>query len=107
MSMEVVAAIDIGGTNTKIGIVDREGKILLKDSISTTDFPDPGDLVAALENKIQTTLKSINVGIDYLTGIDNKHNYLKEFVGLLNSCSRASFGNSTTNMQHAVPSAYG
>lgn len=48
----VVAAIDIGGTNTVIGIVDREGKILVKDSVRTGDYPDPKLLVEAASGKI-------------------------------------------------------
>ena len=48
-----VAAIDIGGTNTIIGIVDRDGKILAKDSVRTADYPDPGDLVKEVAVKIR------------------------------------------------------
>jgi glucokinase len=69
---QVVAAIDIGGTNTVIGIVDREGKILARDSIRTANFPDPKDLVSAVSEKIQrlfnlklqtSNLKLAGVGI--------------------------------------------
>ncbi len=45
MSKQLAIGIDIGGTKTSFGFVDQEGKILLKDSILTTDFPDPKDLV--------------------------------------------------------------
>ncbi len=31
----VSIGIDVGGTNTVIGVVDREGKVLVKDSIKT------------------------------------------------------------------------
>ena len=33
--MSYIAGVDIGGTNTKIGIVDEEGEILVKKSIKT------------------------------------------------------------------------
>ena len=36
--MKYIAGVDIGGTNTKIGIVDEEGKILIKKSIKTLSF---------------------------------------------------------------------
>jgi glucokinase len=36
MSQEAVVGIDIGGTFTKIGLVDRSGKILLEDEVSTS-----------------------------------------------------------------------
>ena len=55
---KVVAAIDIGGTNTVIGIVDREGKILKRDSIKTTDYPEPRNLVQAVGEKIRQLLFS-------------------------------------------------
>ncbi len=69
---QTVAAIDIGGTNTIIGIVDREGKIIAKDSVSTTDYPDPKDLVNAVSEKVNgllnlkhetSSLKLVGVGI--------------------------------------------
>jgi len=59
MDAEVVAAIDIGGTNTKIGIVDREGKILARDVVRTTDFPEPKNLVAAVKANINDLLNSL------------------------------------------------
>ena len=55
---ELVAAIDIGGTNTAIGLVDREGKIFAKSAISTTAFPDPKELVDAAAKKISGLLAS-------------------------------------------------
>ena len=33
-----VVGIDIGGTNTKLGIVDSRGTVLAKDSIKTTNI---------------------------------------------------------------------
>lgn len=48
----IVAAIDIGGTNTVIGIVNREGNILAKDAVRTADFPDPKDLVEVVSKKV-------------------------------------------------------
>lgn len=33
--MNYIAGVDIGGTNTKIGIVDEDGEILVKKSIKT------------------------------------------------------------------------
>jgi glucokinase len=58
MSMDVVAAIDIGGTNTVIAIVDREGKILARDIVLTTDFPEAKSLVNACAEKIMALLTS-------------------------------------------------
>jgi len=58
-----VAAIDIGGTNTIIGIVDNEGKILARDSVRTTGFPDPKDLVKAVSEKVTSLIDSELLGI--------------------------------------------
>ncbi len=48
MKQQLVAGIDIGGTNTKFGLVDTAGKFLLSESISTEHFPIPEDLVAVV-----------------------------------------------------------
>ncbi|MFN8240721.1 MAG: ROK family protein [Bacteroidales bacterium] len=45
---QVVAGIDIGGTNTVIGFVDREGNILAEYKIKTAKYPDINDFVAAI-----------------------------------------------------------
>lgn len=50
---EVVAGIDIGGTNTEIGIVDKDGNILFEENISTTGF----DTVDAYVKAIGVVLK--------------------------------------------------
>ena len=50
---DVVAGVDIGGTNTVIGIVDREGRIVAGSQLRTTDFPLAGDFVEALSAEIE------------------------------------------------------
>jgi glucokinase len=70
MSDEVVAAVDIGGTNTKIGIVDREGKILARDVVRTTDFPEAKNLVDAVSTKInELTSQHLNISTSELKGV--------------------------------------
>lgn len=56
MKKEVTIGIDIGGTNTVIGIVDRAANVLAETSISTTGFPDVADYVAAIHKSIQEEL---------------------------------------------------
>jgi glucokinase len=58
--MNVVAAIDIGGTNTRFGLVDEAGKILSHDAISTIAYPDANDLVKAVSEKINYELRTTN-----------------------------------------------
>ena len=66
---EVVAGIDIGGTNTVFGLVDKSGNILAENSLKTTDYPEIKNFVTALVaaiNKImegKTGLKLAGIGI--------------------------------------------
>lgn len=50
---EVVAGIDIGGTFTKFGLVDRGGKIFDQDSIPTDSFPDLNQYLDELSESIR------------------------------------------------------
>lgn len=67
--MEVVAGIDIGGTNTVFGLVDKSGNILSENSLKTTDYPDIKNFVSALVSAInklmegKTDLKLVAIGI--------------------------------------------
>ena len=45
---EVMAGIDIGGTNTAYGLVDRAGNILAEGRMPTTGFEDAEDFLASL-----------------------------------------------------------
>lgn len=66
---EVVTGIDIGGTNTVFGLVDKSGKIITDGSLKTTDYPKIHDFVEALVaaiNKLSAKkpgLKLIGMGI--------------------------------------------
>jgi len=55
---DVIAAIDIGGTNSRFGLVDENGKILSHDFIPTRDFPDARELVKSISKKIFGLLPS-------------------------------------------------
>lgn len=56
MMQQLVAGIDIGGTNTVFGLVDSDGKILFKETLSTEHFPIPEDLVAVVCEHIKKAL---------------------------------------------------
>lgn len=66
---EVVAGIDIGGTNIKIGLVNAEGEVLWRSTVSTNQYPTPQILAEdvyqilapALDSK-SYTLKGIGIG---------------------------------------------
>jgi glucokinase len=56
--MELVIGIDIGGTFTKLGLVDREGSLFYEDSIETDKFDDPKSFVAAIYDIFEEFLSS-------------------------------------------------
>jgi glucokinase len=76
---KVVAGVDIGGTNTVIGFVDRDGKILKEDRIKTNQFPVFEDYVKALyitiediEKALGDKIELIGIGIGAPMGNINK-----------------------------------
>jgi glucokinase len=66
---EIVAGVDIGGTNTVLGLVDRTGSVLAEKSLNTTDYPEINDFVEALVLTINELLsgragyKLLGIGI--------------------------------------------
>lgn len=56
---EVVAGIDIGGTTSGLGLVEKSGRILAGDSIITPDFPDIHDFVSAILESINRMIGSL------------------------------------------------
>jgi glucokinase len=64
---DVTVGIDIGGTNTKFGIVDREGKVLTQGSISTQEHEEFESFFRDMAKAIRKSLES--VGSYQLLGI--------------------------------------
>jgi len=64
MKKEVTVGIDIGGTNTVIGVVDHEANILGETSISTTAYPKVEDYVGALHEAISKCVSGIKEEIE-------------------------------------------
>lgn len=66
---KVAIGVDIGGTNTAIGVVDREGNVMIKDSISTPDHGDidkyVDDLASAIEDQIKR-VKQLNDNLEVI-----------------------------------------
>ena len=66
---EVVAGIDIGGTNTVFGLVDKAGNILAENNLKTAAFPRIEDFVTNLTAAIaklkegQANLKLTGIGV--------------------------------------------
>jgi glucokinase len=58
----VVVGVDIGGTNTVFGFVDRDGNIVAEDRIKTNHYTDVADFVGTLYKKITETFSKIEAG---------------------------------------------
>ncbi len=50
--------IDIGGTNTKIGVVDQDGNVLIKNNILTPDHGNAEKYIAELATSVNELVKS-------------------------------------------------
>ena len=59
MALEVVLGIDIGGTFTKIGLVDRGGSIHFEDEISTRGYATIEEFIHALHAHVMQSLEQI------------------------------------------------
>ncbi len=57
---EVVAGLDIGGTNTVYGLVDKEGTIILNSSISTSMYNDFDSFLKALYSSMEKSVNSLD-----------------------------------------------
>ncbi len=56
--LEVVAGIDVGGTNTEIGLVNRGGACLCRSALVTTDFATPQEFVVAAHQLISQLVET-------------------------------------------------
>jgi glucokinase len=57
----VAIGIDIGGTNTVLGVVDKDGNVLVRDSISTPAHGNIDKYIEELSSAIQGLIKSVKL----------------------------------------------
>ena len=67
--MNIVAAIDIGGTNTVYGLTDEQGKILSQNSVLTKNFPEPKKLIDIVTNGLHQQIANCKLPTANLVGI--------------------------------------
>nr|WP_321407046.1 ROK family protein [uncultured Carboxylicivirga sp.] len=87
MKIEVAIGIDIGGTNTVIGVVDREGNILAETSTPTLTNTDIKNYLNTLTSKINETVFQLNGTIEVKgigIGAPSSNYYTGEIVGASN-----------------------
>ncbi|MFM2138053.1 MAG: hypothetical protein RJA57_360 [Bacteroidota bacterium] len=65
---EFAIGIDIGGTNTKFGVVDRHGHILLQDRLLTNEHDMVQDFIDDLHRKAAPMIREVG-GIERFAGI--------------------------------------
>jgi glucokinase len=58
---KVAIGVDIGGTNTAIGVVDQEGNVLVKDNIATPSHGDIDRYISDLASAIKELIKSVKL----------------------------------------------
>lgn len=58
---KVAVGVDIGGTNTVIGIVDESGNVMVKDSISTPSHGDIAKYITDLSEAIKELISSVKL----------------------------------------------
>ena len=57
-SKKVAIGVDVGGTNTAIGVVDIDGNVMIKDNIATATHGDFDKFIADLASAIKHLIKS-------------------------------------------------
>ena len=62
--MEVSIGIDIGGTNSPFGIVNRDGEVLAKGSIKTKDYKEPEVFAKVISDIINAELQALGSGYE-------------------------------------------
>lgn len=67
--MKYIAGVDIGGTNTKIGIVSSEGKIIAKESIKTLSIEGVDSTLKRIWAKIKELLEKSDINYEDLLGV--------------------------------------
>src|SRR5690554_3717480 len=61
MTKKVAIGVDIGGTNTAIGVVDPEGNVMVKDNIPTPSHGDIDQYISDLAEAIGELMKSVKL----------------------------------------------
>lgn len=67
--MNLAIGIDIGGTKTAIGIVNKEGDVLCKRIIPTDQSVSPDVMVDRISESVQGLMKQLNVNTNDIKGV--------------------------------------
>ena len=67
--MKYALGIDIGGTNTVVGLVNKEGKVLGTDSVKTQSFPVLEEYVKTVSKLAKDLIAKNNVSVNDIVGL--------------------------------------
>lgn len=88
--LKLAAGIDIGGTNTKLGLIDIEGNIYGEMKFPTADYPVFEDFVYTLHNGIQNILSAIPHETE-LVGIGIGAPFASYFTGKISNAANLAW----------------
>ena len=87
MKKDVALGIDIGGTNTAFGFIDREGNYLTEGNIPTAKHEDINDYLKELYLEIEKVLDPIRQEVNFVgIGIGAPNGTSKERSNLHRTC---------------------
>ncbi|MDT0605820.1 ROK family protein [Croceitalea rosinachiae] len=86
--MDLVVGIDIGGTKTKIGLVDKDGNVHGQDFFRTKEYPLLEDYLGRTKKTVDTLIKSLDI----------KPNILGCGIGAPNASSKRGTIESAANL---------
>jgi glucokinase len=69
MRKKVIAGIDVGGINTRTGLVDQSGAVLADSNFATEQYATFEEFVSALHNSIELLMKTPDMPLVELAGI--------------------------------------
>ncbi len=75
--IDVVLGIDIGGTNTKFGIVSKKGELFFEKSISTSEHKEVKSFISEIKKKVFENFDSEKYNIKGIGIGAPKGNYYK------------------------------
>lgn len=90
--MEYTIGIDIGGTNTKLGVVSGEGKVVKRGEFKTGNYNDFTSYITALEKAIRALIDAMDDGNSKCLGIGIGAPNGNYYSGCIEYAPNLSFG---------------
>jgi glucokinase len=102
---QVTLGIDVGGTNTVFGIVDRQGNIVAENGISTQDYNEVETFLEALNHKIKIELEALKGQIE-LKAIGAAAPNANFYQGTIEFAPNLKWGHSIVRFAELIQKSY-